>query len=531
MGRYESASAISGLYESMFGTEQYAVHSRRLSAYRRYWQYYLGQHWSYERDPGEPSITVNLIRRIVNLHTDFTFKKGFEVIVPDDPGTPENEKEDREFVRLMLEETWRRNNKNLWALEAGQMGSVTGDVFARISWETNDPLEDPYARVDLIPSHLVLPEFGGPHGVDRKKLLRVAIITPVFVPRIGAVSVRRPPSSIVETYRVVMKAEVWESARYDALGVQTSPCTVQHFEDGTALDEPTPTPLGEIPIVHIPNYPLAGEYYGMSDVVDAIDLNREFNEKITDVSDIINYHSSPTTVVVGAKLKDLEKGANRVWGLPEGASVSNLMLNGDLGAANTHLDMLRSSLLEMTSTPPEALGQSQAISNTTGIALQMQYMPMMEKRDVKVLTYSMGLRLINRLILKMTSIANATFGKKFDALAGNKYRNDIVFPDPMPWDETRELALARERMSLSLSTRAREMERIYGYSQKEIEDIDKELEDDIVGEMSALYGVEAVPGAGRGNATLQRGGSPGTLGARIDETLSKRQATGDQPDE
>lgn len=56
------------------------------------------------------------------------------------------------------------------------MGSITGDVFVRVSWEDSDPIETPYARVDVLPSQYVFPSFGGPHGVDRKRVNSVLVL-------------------------------------------------------------------------------------------------------------------------------------------------------------------------------------------------------------------------------------------------------------------------------------------------------------------------------------------------------------------
>ena len=50
-----------------------------------------------------------------------------------------------------------------------------------------------------------------------------------------------------------------------------------------------------------------------------------YNEKATEISDILNYHSAPVTVITGAKAQNLEKGPRKVWSIPNaGAKVTNL---------------------------------------------------------------------------------------------------------------------------------------------------------------------------------------------------------------
>ena len=504
--------ALSDAFEVFFQDDVNRTHARRMTFYRQCWLYYLGKHWSYLRDPGDPVITLNYTRKIVDLHTDFTFGKGFDVVIPDNPETQENETEDREFVRAALEETWRKNNKQLWCLEAGQQGGVTGDVFARVSWERSDPLEDPYPRVDIIPSHLVFPEFGGPFGVDRKKVTRAIIITPTYRERDYAKTRGLNKGlSMMTSVDMVLKVEEWVAAVLDPLtGAVVRPSIIRNYENRELISENV-NPLGEIPLVHIPNYPLSGEYYGMSDLVDIMDLNRELNEKITDISDIVNYHASPQTVIYGAKLKDLEKGANRTWALPEGAKVENLELKGDLAAANTHLDGLKKALLELSNTPEQALGTQKSLTVPSGVSLQMMYLPMIQKRDIKVLTYGYGLRLINRLMLKFMEIADVDFSSKLGALKGNKYRNEVNFEDPLPQDERRQLEITREKLSLGISTRRVELESM-GYSQQETKKIIEEAREDLSDD--AEEGVAFDYGQKQGDA-FSKGGSDSTRGEKI----------------
>ena len=66
------------------------------------------------------------------------------------------------------------------------------------------------------------------------------------------------------------------------------------------------------------------------------------------IQDVIGYHGSPTTILKGAKISELEKGAGRVWSVPADADVKNLELEGDLGASNAFLDRLTSAMLDGT---------------------------------------------------------------------------------------------------------------------------------------------------------------------------------------
>ena len=244
---------------------------------------------------------------------------------------------------------------------------------------------------------------------------------------------------------------------------------VEEYLNDELIDS-RPNPLGVIPVVHIPNMPVSGSPWGISDCQDIISINRQFNEISTDVADIINYHAAPVTVITGAKASQLEKGAKKVWaGLPKDASVFNLE-GGSSGLqwALQYLETLKRTMHEMVGIPETALGQIQPISNTSGVALSIQFQPLMNRWQQKVAQYTDGLQKINELIL-MTLATNEP-----DALIWNptedmplepdqipvlnlqdpiSFQTTVVFPPPLPLDKLVVLNEIQAKMSLGLESR------------------------------------------------------------------------------
>ena len=138
------------------------------------------------------------------------------------------------------------------------------------------------------------------------------------------------------------------------------------------------------PFVQIKNFPVAGQSRGQGDLDDIIPLNVEYNTKKSDMSEVIDYHSAPITLVYGAKIGNLEKGANKVWGgLPKDSKVENLGLQGDLTASANYAAECKTSMCEIGGIPETVLGGAAAISNTSGVALQYINLPLIERTRVK----------------------------------------------------------------------------------------------------------------------------------------------------
>jgi hypothetical protein len=104
-------------------------------------------------------------------------------------------------------------------------------------------------------------------------------------------------------------------------------------------------------------------------------------------------------------MSNLEKGAKAVWaGLPKEAQVYNLEMASDASLAQSFMSLIKQAMHEMTGIPMTALGQEQAVSNTSGVALQIQYQPMVQVFKQKSATYGPGFAKVNELVLKTLAL-------------------------------------------------------------------------------------------------------------------------------
>ena len=160
----------------------------------------------------------------------------------------------------------------------------------------------------------------------------------------------------------------------------------------------------------------------------------------------------------GAKISSLEKGAGKMWGgLPKDARIQNLTLDSDLQASVGYINDLKTAMHEVGRVPEGALGGSQAISNTSGVALHFVNLPLIEKTRTKRLSSVEGLIKVNKLIL-LLGVHHGMIEKPEGAK--DFYKTDVDFPDTLPKDELILLQQIQTEMQLGLESRRGAMKKL-----------------------------------------------------------------------
>jgi hypothetical protein len=456
--------AISPLGLVELADEEFEVHGPRLNRYAAAWAWYLGHHWSYRREMGESQFYMNYVRTMSDYITNFCFGKGIQFRCPEANSA---------IVPRLLNTVWEdHNNKHYVLWEMGQLASVTGDCFTKVAYE--EPYQDSTGMwhegririIPLNPAHC-FPEY---HPHDRDRLLRFKL-----------------------------KYRFWGTAPEGTRQVYTfteilSEDMIQQFINDELIDQ-YPNALGVIPIVHIPNTSISSSPWGQSDIWDIIPLNRELNEKMVEVSDIINYHAAPVTIITGAKASQLERGPKKVWaGLPKDASVFNLESRGEMSGALEYIQFIKRTMHELTGVPETALGQFQPVSNTSGVALAIQYQPMMNRFNMKKVHFTKGLEAINEIIIKTAAIfepqmlvydpSKSAMPERdqltqLDPNDPTTYKTQVHWPEPLPVDQLIKLNEVQSKMALGLESKRGAL-RILGeeFPNEKMDEIFEELQDD-----------------------------------------------------
>src|SRR5678816_442187 len=55
----------------------------RIQRYAEHWRFYIGQHWKFTREDGEPLVTLNYTQAIVDKSVSWLVGEGMTIKVPD----------------------------------------------------------------------------------------------------------------------------------------------------------------------------------------------------------------------------------------------------------------------------------------------------------------------------------------------------------------------------------------------------------------------------------------------------------------
>ena len=431
--------AISPLGLVELADEEFEVHGPRMNRYASNWAWYLGHHWAYKREIGEPQLTFNWVKAFSDYLVNFSFCKGVNFSSPEATGA---------IVPYSLKEVWEvHNNKQQVLMEIGQLGSVSGDCFVKVAYEP--PYVDAAGvpqegRIRILP---INPAFCFPewHPHDRSRMIR-------FKTKYKFFATAQDGTRQVMTYVELMTEDMIEEYINDEL-----------------IDQ-RPNPIGEIAVAFCPNIQVASSPWGLADITDIISLNREYNEKATEISDIINYHASPVTVITGAKASNLEKGPRKVWAVTnKDAKIQQLELQTNFTGPLGYMELLKQGMHELTGVPAAALGTMQPISNTSGVALAIQYQPLMLKHERKTINYTKLFERVNELVLRHAFVfapeltvydpyRSSTYLKQdqfpqLDPTLPVSYRTYVDWPSPMPIDRLLKINEIQALMAMNLESR------------------------------------------------------------------------------
>jgi hypothetical protein len=141
-----------------------------------------------------------------------------------------------------------------------------------------------------------------------------------------------------------------------------------------------PNPFGRLPYVIFANAPRPQEFWGESDLVDLVEVQRELNRRLSTVARVLELSGNPIAVLENVEEADgIQVGPGALWELPEGARayLLDLLSGGGVGLHLQYIELLYRALHDLAETPRTAFGD--AGRNLSGTALEVEIQPLVQK--------------------------------------------------------------------------------------------------------------------------------------------------------
>jgi hypothetical protein len=448
-GNYDSQVFASTFFAQAanFGPD----YTARMAKYQNCWDFYDGRHWKITAPEGADQITINYAKAFVKKMRRFAFRNGWTMAF--------SEEQRADKLDAWCVDTWNSNDKINLTNQIGEHGGIFGDWYLYVQWLPDEKLDDEipqFPKLRILDPRYVFPQYN-----DRTGEMEFCVI-------------------IVPYQDFELHGNTFELSDRIHREIHTKDkIYVQDFDnDNNIVDEKIlDNPIGKILVIHGLYQPKAGSLFGSGIVEDIIGPQKLLDEKISNTSEILDYHAAPITIIYGAKARQLEKGANKIWsGLPANAKVENLSSEGNIPASQEFVKEIKTWMHELSNIPEDALGADKKISNTSAVALSISYEPLIEIAEDIRYYFAKGIKEINELII---DIGIETGRVNSSLKAPHLYASDITFGSLLPRDRAMDLADIATELNLGLETKEGALQRLGVKDTKsKMEEIDNEEEED-----------------------------------------------------
>jgi len=349
----------------------------RMRRYKELLDIYQGVQWQGRERPGEKRLTFNYARVIVDKLTSYLMS-GVKIVV-DSSDDSTKAKEKARHAEQALIQAYEENGLEQLDFETEVDCAVLGDAGYKVVWDTEQ------SRVCV-----TAPDIQGLHvwtrGDDISKVWQVASRYVVDSDSARALYAVKPKG---KTATVI---ELWTSQDF------------QLWIDDKLLEQKT-NPYGFTPFVIFPNLREPKQFWGISDLMQIIEPQREFNRAMSQLSRILELSGNPIAVLENVETsEDIAVKPGAVWNIPEDAKAYLLdLLQG--GGVQLHIDyinLLYRTLHDVSESPRAAFGGTE--KDLSGVALEIELQPLlqkvMRKRAIRTVAYAQRARMILNLLEK-----------------------------------------------------------------------------------------------------------------------------------
>ncbi len=412
----------------------------RFKRYKELLDFYYGRHWDGYAKRGEKRLTFNYTKVVIDKATSYLMSGiNFAVDAVEDSDEARARARKAESTLYQVHEA---NNLEQLDFETEIDCAILGDACYKVIWDQ----ETKSVRVTA-------PDIQGIYawwvGDDASRIWRVASKYSLTADEVEILYKVRPKG---KTANIV---ELW---------------TAQSFElwlDNAQMEK-KPNPYGFIPFIIYPNLREPKKFWGISDLPQIMEPQRELNRAISQLSKILELSGNPIAVLENVEeSEDITVKPGAVWNIPEDAKayLLDLLQGGGVGLHINYIDLLYRILHDISESPRAAFGGT--ARDLSGVALEIELQPLLQKVRRKRLIRTTVYNRRNNLILKLLEkYHNESFGD---------IRLRIVWNPVLPRDLARLVSNEQSLVQSGIHSRRRAMDEL-GVEDPEME-FDRWLEE------------------------------------------------------
>jgi hypothetical protein len=267
----------------------------------------------------------------------------------------------------------------------------------------------------------------------------------------------------------------------------------------SALMESKPNPYGFIPFVVFPNLREPKKFWGVSDLSQIMESQRELNRAMSQLSRILELSGNPIAVLENVEeSEDIAIRPGAVWNIPEDAKAYLLdLLQG--GGVKLHIDyinLIYRALHDLSESPRSAFGSTER--DLSGVALEIDLQPLLQKvrrkRIIRSAVYNRRSEMILRLLEKYQS---EDFGPSLEG------RLQVVWGPVLPKDIERRVNSEQVMVQTGIHSRRTAMNEV-GVRDPEFEFKQWLEERESILKMNRELNAKSARGGARESALLSR---------------------------
>ena len=397
----------------------------RLKGYKELLDFYHGYHWEGRERRGEKRLTFNYAKVFIDKVTSYLMS-GVDFAVDAVEDSDEARARARK-AEAAIYQVYEGNNLEQLDFETEIDCAILGDACYKVIWDHETE------RVKI-----TAPDIQGIYawwlGDDTSRVWKVASKYSLSAEETELLYRVKPDK---KTSTVV---EVWTDREFEL------------YLDN-ALVENKPNPYGFIPFIIYSNLREPKKFWGISDLPQIMEAQRELNRAASQLSRILELSGNPIAVLENVEeSEDIAVRPGAVWNIPEDAKayLLDLLQGGGVRLHMDYINLLYRILHDVSESPRAAFGGTDR--DLSGVALEIELQPLLQKVRRKRIIRTAVYNRRNEMVLKLL--------EKYRGQSFGDNHLRVVWGPVLPQDWVRLVSKEQALVQTGIHSRRRAMDEV-----------------------------------------------------------------------